>query len=431
MTSVATPELQGRPHWSSWTWLSPLVHPLDRAEILLVYVAFPMALVGDLAGISMGAVGWILAFLVGLLAFLLLPLPAAVLRTTAPLFALLCLGIISLLWTISFTEGVRVLVQFAAVLVAYLAGWRAMAADQHVPFTLSNVSIWLIPACLIVFFNAAVDGASTFGWVRGGNAARPMVMMLALLFLMGSLGRSRRFTLVLWGAAFLIAVASGGRMGVAVIGLMLILTPALRVGWKPRLALVGVGLAALAFLIQFEGIQERLFVGQEEGELTDILTLEGNFNTAGRNQNWPQVIALCSDHSTFGQGAGSSGPITLEATVGRTSHPHNDYLRIWCEYGYTGSVMFWGFFLMVGLRGWRLFRYPGASQIESELGAIGGLAVVALLMFALTDNVVVYTATFMAAGGVLWGISDRALHEVESRPIQTLHDTRASTGTAT
>lgn len=407
------------------------MHPLDRAEILLVFVAFPLALVGDIAGVSMGAVGWILALMVGLLAFFVLPLPAPSLRTTAPFFAFLCFGVMSLVWTIAFTEGLQELAQFTAVLVAYLAGWRAMAADQTVPFTLSKVSIWLIPTSLIVFFNAAVDGASTFGWIRGGNAARPMVMMLALLFLMGSLGRSRRYTIVLWSAVFLIAVASGGRMGVAVIGLMLILTPALRVGWKSRLALVGVGLAALGFLIQFESVQERLFVGREEGELTDIVTLEGNFNTAGRDQNWPQVIALCSDHSTLGQGAGSSDPITLEATRGRTSHPHNDYLRVWCEYGYTGSLMFWGFFLMVGLRGWRLFRHPGASQIESELGAIGGLAVIALIMFAMTDNIVVYTATFMAAGGVIFGISDRALHEVENRPVESVDEAWASIGTTT
>ena len=389
---------------------------MDRAEILLVYVAFPLALIGDLAGVSMGAVGWIMALMIGLLAFFALPLPTGAIRTTAPYLSFLCFGIVSLLWTISFTEGVQELAQFAAVLVAYLAGWRAMAADSTVASTLSKLSVWLIPACLIVFFNAAVDGASVFGWIRGGNAARPMVMMLSLLFLMGTLGRSRRYTLFLWGGAFLIAVASGGRMGVAVLGILLILTPALRVGWKARMALVGVGLATLAFLIQFEGVQERLFVGREEGEISDILTLEGNFNTAGRDQNWPQVIASCSDHSTFGQGAGSAGTITLEATNGRTSHPHNDYLRIWCEYGYTGSVMFWGFFLMVGLRGWKLFRHPAASPTESELGAIGGLAVLSLLMFAMTDNIVVYTATFMAAGGVIWGITDRALHAVETRP---------------
>lgn len=396
-------------------------HPLDRAEIILVYLAFPLALVGDIAGVTLGAVGWILALLVGAMAFFVVPLPTAAVRTTIPFLAFLSLGVVSLLWTNDFNNGIQELAQFAAVAVAYFAGWRMMGADEGTPLKMSRLSLWLLPAALIVFINAYADGASTLGWIRGGNAARPMVMMLTLLFVMATIGRSRRYTLFLWGAVFLVALASGGRMGVAAMGVILVLIPAIRLSWKGRLALVAVGLAMVAFLIQFEAIQERLFLGREEGELTDIVTLEGNFNTAGRSENWPRVIEECSDEPMIGHGAGSAAAITLQATAGRTPHPHNDYLRIWCEYGYTGSVFFWGFFVLAGLRGLRLYRHRHATPTESELGAAGALVLVALLMFASTDNVVVYTATFMAAAGVIWGITDRALVNVEDRSRMLAH----------
>lgn len=400
---------------SGWTGLK--AHPLDRAAIILVYLAFPMALLGEFRGVTVGALGWGLALLVGAIAFLVVPLAVDLVRSASLFVAFMAFGVTSLLWSIDFAEGLQVLAQFATVGVAYVAGWRAMGADRAVRAKLSKLSLWLLPAALIVFLNAASDGASTFGWIRGGNAARPMVMMLALLFLLGTVGRSRSFTLMAWGGAFLIAVASGGRMGVAVLGVMLILTPALRASWKTRLALVGLGFAVLALLIQFDSVQERLFVGREEGQIQDILALEGNFNTAGRSQNWPRIYSACSDEPILGLGAGAAGLITLEATAGRTPHPHNDYLRTFCEYGLVGSGLFWGFFLLLGWRGWRLFRHRAATQIESEMGSVGALAVVALLMFATTDNVIVYTATFMAAAGVIWGIMDRTLSEVEGRVV--------------
>jgi O-antigen ligase len=326
-------------------------------------------------------------------------------------------AVASLVWSIDFGKGLQVLAQFGAVLVAYVAGWRLMAAGSQFIIWLRKLSLWLLPASLIVFVNASADGVSKFGWVRGGNTARPMVMMLALLFLLSTIGRSRRYTLVVFGFALLVAVGSGGRMGTAVVGVLLILTPGLRAGWRARVGLVLVGLAALAFLIQFESIQERLFVGRQEGELTDIVTLEGNFNTAGRANNWPNIIEICGTQTAIGHGAGSAGVITNEATAGRTTHPHNDYLRTYCEFGMVGAGLFWAFFVAAGWRGVKLFRHARATRLEAELGAASTLALVALLMFAATDNIVIYTATFMAAAGVVWGASDRAFHEAERRSV--------------
>ena len=411
MTSLLAPSLPA----SGSGWRTAPVHRLDRSAVLLAFLAFPVALLPDVAGMSPGAAGWGLALFVGVLAFLIVPIPFEAVRSSALFLMFLTYAVASLVWSIDFGKGLQVLAQFGAVMVAYVAGWRMMAAGSEFILWLRRLSVWLLPASLIVFVNASADGVSRFGWVRGGNTARPMVMMLALLFVLSTIGRSRRYTLVVFGFALLVAVGSGGRMGTAVVGVMLILTPALRAGWRARVGLVLVGLATLAFLIQFESIQERLFVGQQEGELTDIVTLEGNFNTAGRNQNWPNIIEICGTRTAVGHGAGSAGEITTEATAGKTTHPHNDYLRTYCEFGLVGAGLFWAFFVMAGWRAFTLLRHARATRLEAEFGGAAALALVALLMFAATDNIVIYTATFMAAAGVVWGASDRALTEAERR----------------
>jgi O-antigen ligase len=390
------------------------IHTLDWTVILVAFLGFPMAMLGEIDNVSLGTVAWVGIIFTGVLAALVVPIEPSTLRALLPFLLFLGYGTATLVLTNDFAGGMQVLFQYATVAVAYVAGWRALQADRRVLGTVQRLALWMLPAALIVFAKAVIDGRFSFGWLVG-DGARPMVMMLSLLFLIATIGKSRRFTLLLWAALFLVAVASGGRMGTAVLGLMLVLTPAIRVKAKTRLAMIAAGLVVLSLVIQVDAIQDRLFVGRESGELADIVSLEGNFNTAGRAENWPRIAEACSGGAMFGNGAGSSALLTSQATAGNTEHPHNDYLRIYCEFGFVGSALFWSFFLLVGLRGLHLFRDRRATPTESEVGAVGALAVLALLIFATTDNVVTYTATFMAAAGVLWGMSDRTYHDVTSR----------------
>lgn len=393
---------------------SDRIHTLDWTVILAAFLGFPMAMIGQVDNVSLGTIAWVGIIFAGGLAALVAPIELSTLRALLPFLLFLGYGTATLILTTDFVDGMQILFQYAAVAVAYVAGWRAYEADRHLLGTVQRLAIWMLPAALIVFGKALLDGRFSFGWLVG-DGARPMVMMLSLLFLIATIGRTRRFTLLLWAALLLVAVASGGRMGTAVLGLMVVLTPAIRVNAKTRLAIIAAGLVALSLVVQFDAIQDRLFVGRSAGELSDIVSLEGNFNTAGRAENWPRIAEECASGAMFGNGAGSSARLTSQATAGKTEHPHNDYLRTYCEFGLVGSAFFWSFFLLVGFRGWQLFRDRRATPIESELGAVGGLAVLALLTFATTDNVVTYTATFMAAAGVLWGMSDRTYHDVSNR----------------
>ncbi len=265
------------------------VHPLDWTVILIAFLGFPMAMTGEVENISLGTVAWVTIIFVGFLAAIVIPIDLSTLRTSLPFILFLGYGVATLVVTNDFGDGVQILFQYATVGVAYIAGWRALKADPRILGILRRLSLWVLPAALIVFVKSFIDGRFAFGWLVG-DGARPMVMMLSLLFLFGTLGRPRRFTLWVWAPAFLVAIASGGRMGTAVLGLLLVLTPAVRVKPKTRVAMVAAGLVLLSLVVQVDAIQDRLFVGREEGELTDIVSLEGNFNTAGRTNNWPRIV---------------------------------------------------------------------------------------------------------------------------------------------
>ena len=103
--------------------------------------------------------------------------------------------------------------------------------------------------------------------------------------------------------------------------------------------------------------------------------------------------------------ATASGPrpqIIDQLSSGGFGQPHNDYLRTYCDTGLVGSILFWGFFLAAGVRSVMLaVRGP-----DRQLHAAAGLLVLAFVLFALTDNPMVYTAHFMTPLAIILGLSD-------------------------
>lgn len=388
-------------------------HPLDRATVLMALLGIPVGLLGiEVLGFALSGWAWALAASIALLAALTVPLPKGLLLSSFPLLVYLAYDAASLSWTPDLVQGLQVVAKYAAVALVYLVAYRVADTDAEALRKLRTWAFIILPSTVFVYIRALGDPTSTFGWIKGGNSARPMVMSVALLYLMATIGRPRRFTMAVSAVAFLIAAGSGGRMGTAVVGLVILLNPALRLTGRTRVLIFVFGVVLFAAALQFEPIQERFFVGQTEGSIEDIVTLEQNFNTAGRSNNWPEIYAACAPRSTWGFGAGAATAITLEATAGRTGHPHNEYLRTYCESGIVGVALFWSFFIAAGWRGVAAFRRSG-----SEIGAVAGLSVVALLLFASTDNTTIYTGVFMLPLALILGIADRS-HDMSRAPVE-------------
>ncbi|MBF2086799.1 O-antigen ligase [Thermoleptolyngbya sp. C42_A2020_037] len=128
-------------------------------------------------------------------------------------------------------------------------------------------------------------------------------------------------------------------------------------------------------------------------------------NTSGRAEFWEPIYTSAMESPLFGKGAGSVAEVVLSVNRTTGGHPHNDYLRIFHDFGILGFMLWiFGYFGLVlkTLRNWLRADEKGERAAQVHLAAFLALLAIALAM--LTDNVIVYVFS-MTPLGVLVGLS--------------------------
>jgi len=182
-------------------------------------------------------------------------------------------------------------------------------------------------------------------------------------------------------------VAGSGSRTATVVAAFLLAFMALRGrGSLRKTFMVGVRLAVLSAAIvwsvnNISYVHDRVFGGD-----TSLLGI----NTEGRSQLWSAVIADARQHDEWvGQGAGSAEVLLASdgfpASGGGPVEPHNDYLRMWHDFGWVGAALFFSGFL--GLAARMLIMRRRVKQ-EIYLSAI--FVILGALVIMTTDNIVVY-----------------------------------------
>ena len=175
-------------------------------------------------------------------------------------------------------------------------------------------------------------------------------------------------------------------------------------GWLQMFVILAVvGGLATFMLIYFEPLRQRFFTGDLSGSIGSV-----PINMMGRVAVWYTIFNSALEAPIIGKGPGSSSA-ALSVVFDKIFQPHNDYLRIWHDYGVIG-VMLWfsafGTMMAVCRRQYIRFRNSGAK--ETSLGASALLAQVTLLALMLTDNVLIYfynmVPIFILSGLVLGSI---------------------------
>jgi O-antigen ligase len=113
------------------------------------------------------------------------------------------------------------------------------------------------------------------------------------------------------------------------------------------------------------------------------------FNASGRMSIWPVVIESAWNAPVAGQGLGSS--MRAARTIDGIGHPHNDYLRIWHDFGFIGLAMFCFAFVVMLVtlaRNWRRAVADDSPAVPIHLAALLGLA--GVLTACTTDNAIIY-----------------------------------------
>lgn len=195
----------------------------------------------------------------------------------------------------------------------------------------------------------------------------------------------------LWLALFLYAVvvlslsraAMGMGLGVFILAQLRLTSFA---GWFRMLAILSVAVGIATFmLLNFEPLRQRFFTGDLSAAVGGV-----KINTMGRILAWTTVINSALEAPIVGKGPASSSE-ALSVLHAGIEQPHNDYLRIWHDYGIIGMMLWFGAFgtMMVACRRqYTRLRKWGAR--ETSIGASTLLAQVTLLALMLTDNVLIY-----------------------------------------
>lgn len=166
------------------------------------------------------------------------------------------------------------------------------------------------------------------------------------------------------------------------------------------ISIILIGTIAFLALNYVEPIRSRF---NEQG---DNATVGGvKVNTSGRGAAWPVAYASALESPWIGHGPGSIGKILTERVGPAFAHPHNDYLRIFHDFGLIG-LGFWlvGYFGLVGKtwQNWQWAEKHKLAHAHIHLAAFLGLIAVAIAMIG--DNIVVYIFC-MSPMGTLIGAS--------------------------
>jgi O-antigen/teichoic acid export membrane protein/O-antigen ligase len=371
------------------------------AGCFLLAVTLPLTfLANQVGGQLMSGWAWLLALLVVAPLALTEPLHPLTVRYLAPYLVFLAYGLVSLSWTDDLMKGGLTLIQLTVPALAYLVAWRAAAQVDRLLDRLAKICLGVLGLSVVL---VVADKTIGLGGIQ--LSTRPVAISLAVLFTFATVNaRSWLFTMLVGSVAILVAVLTGSRMAAAVLLLLLLFSPSLAVSWRWRMAIATLTVVLLVVLSHTQGFKERFFF-DPHASLVDVLTLSDKVNTAGRRELWPRLVHTCSGSAEFGYGLGASYGLSDRLSGGTLDHPHNDYLRTYCDAGLLGSAVFWGFFLAVGVRSLRRSLRPASHR---RLHAAAGLLVLAFLLFAVTDNPMVYTAHFMTPIALMIGLSDAA-----------------------
>lgn len=236
---------------------------------------------------------------------------------------------------------------------------------------------------------------------RGSGAAGVITASLLACWLAANYGfyRQPRY-LLLWGLMALVPVISVTRMGILAVGITLPATLA-PLPWLRRVAVVVAMLFAGLAVFQLPSVQEKMFISGEGslGQAFDsgiaMLTGEGmvdsNFRTNAREAMARELRSRIGEAYWFGNGANAVESITVRYFDGLT-HPHNDWLRLQHDYGTLGMLLFAVTLLAQAWHAWRISR---RLQGEAKIMMVAAVsAFLPMVMFMLTDNVILYVAWF-------------------------------------
>lgn len=286
------------------------------------------------------------------------------------------------------------------------------------------VATWMIIAGLITTAVFAVQFNS--GVLVYGDRSYAMTCLVLLALVVP--GRYREQAGLRWldwvapPVIIIVLVLSLSRTA-TVVGVLLLCFLAVRArrGLRLRigvLAALGIAVAMVITVLAYPPILERFTGGDDAVQVGSV-----GLNTSGRTRIWAVVAEAAIEEPWFGHGPGFSAALVYRDFPG-VGQPHNDYLRIFADFGVIGLILFWVPMIVLLIR--LLVR---AVRTDETRAWSAFLVLLAIALVSVTDNVIVYQFVLIPAG-VIIGMalrprlqslddsqSSSAHHQLAGRPV--------------
>lgn len=155
------------------------------------------------------------------------------------------------------------------------------------------------------------------------------------------------------------------------------------------LAAVAAG-AAFWLITYYAPFRDRFIGGDNAASFGNV-----ELNTSGRSVLWEMTIRSAEANPLFGNGPGSATTL-ISAAFRNISHPHNEYLRLFHDFGYLGAALFViGVVLLIA----RTVKRALHSDHPIHWAALMGL--LAVVAAAFTDNVIIYPFVMVPLGVIV------------------------------
>ncbi len=278
-------------------------------------------------------------------------------------------------------------------------GGEAMMDEIPSSMLISASALLLIPALFESLMGIHLLNAN------GRPGAITTVLIAACALALVSRGEQRAWFAV--AMAFAYCFFTGSRTATFSIISLALIAPT-QSHWGRGLRILAV-VVVLVLTFSSQRFQERFFAarGEQGGDVNDLL--EGRMDSAGRFELWELLWKSAQEHPIQGQGAGSAS-YECWRDFAEIAHPHNDYLRLFFDYGILGFLLFWSFFLRQWLASLKGF-FSGAQGPEYTLRLQIFLSLSSIFIMAATDSPMYYTVQLMFPLFFMMGL--RARHQEE------------------
>lgn len=299
--------------------------------------------------------------------------------------------------------------QNVAVYITFILaiGLTAVQITNEAALIIARRMRYIAVIVTLVFLGSFLAGVEVYG-----ERAYALAGLVFMAILIPHTPKNRLFRLAPFLVAGTIAFSLSRTATATALVMLIFLSVRGKKGFKllASFALAGVAAAAAYWLFNYYAPFRDRFIGGDNGATFGNVEV----NTSGRSVLWDMTINAAQENPLFGNGPGTASAL-ISASFRNIGHPHNDYLRLFHDFGYVGAGLF-----VLGLLAllWRTLRRAQHSSNPIHWTASLGLMAVAAAAF--TDNVIIYPFVMVPIGLIVGAsiglpVEPRPPREVKAR----------------